>query len=142
MDRHRDVLGVAEDAPPADVARAFRRRALETHPDRGGSAVEFIQIQAAYQALQADLPGARTPASVTRRHQAMSSSLSLDEIRRQMIENQRRSTPLPPTSADKLYVDRGQKIVRASDSGEQRPELSEVHQGIFAGAADRPGPGS
>lgn len=33
------------------VRRAFLRRAVEEHPDKGGSAEAFAQVQAAYQAL-------------------------------------------------------------------------------------------
>jgi hypothetical protein len=33
---------------PADVTRAFRRLALETHPDMGGSDAAFIKVKRAY----------------------------------------------------------------------------------------------
>ncbi len=42
------VLGVERLASPDEIKRAFRRRALETHPDQGGDAAEFRAVRAAY----------------------------------------------------------------------------------------------
>lgn len=53
------TLGLAYDAGPDDVRRAFRRLARTTHPDRGGSTDAFHGVRAAYDALAADLDGAR-----------------------------------------------------------------------------------
>jgi len=49
------VLGLAPGASLAEVKRAFRRRALATHPDQGGDAEAFQQAQRAYDALCARL---------------------------------------------------------------------------------------
>ena len=49
------VLALGYDAGPDDVRAAFRRRARETHPDRGGSAAAFHHVRTAYGALTADL---------------------------------------------------------------------------------------
>ncbi|MGC8513821.1 MAG: J domain-containing protein [Acidimicrobiales bacterium] len=47
-----EVLGVAEDAPFADVKRAFFLRARATHPDSpGGDAEAFREVQGAYETL-------------------------------------------------------------------------------------------
>jgi hypothetical protein len=43
------VLGLAPNATPTDVKRAYRLRALETHPDRGGSPEAFREVQRAYE---------------------------------------------------------------------------------------------
>ncbi|MBI4953670.1 MAG: J domain-containing protein, partial [Myxococcales bacterium] len=43
------ILGVARDATAEELKRAFRKRALETHPDRGGDAAAFRRVQAAYE---------------------------------------------------------------------------------------------
>ena len=43
------VLGLDEGGDTAAVKRAFRRRALQLHPDRGGSHEGFIALVAAYE---------------------------------------------------------------------------------------------
>lgn len=49
-------LGVPVDADLDTVRRAFRRAALDTHPDRGGDAASFRAVRAAYDQLRtADL---------------------------------------------------------------------------------------
>lgn len=47
------VLGVDRDADDETIKRAYRRRAKETHPDRGGSDTEFKRVKDAYEAIQA-----------------------------------------------------------------------------------------
>jgi hypothetical protein len=42
------LLGVAPGAPLEEVKAAFRRKALEHHPDRGGDAAAFIAVKRAY----------------------------------------------------------------------------------------------
>lgn len=43
------ILGVEPDASVSDLKAAYRRRALATHPDRGGDPRGFIRVQAAYE---------------------------------------------------------------------------------------------
>jgi hypothetical protein len=43
-------LGLAADATETDVRRAYRRLALERHPDRGGSAEAFRALAESYKA--------------------------------------------------------------------------------------------
>jgi hypothetical protein len=51
--RHaRAVLGVAEHASEDDIRRAFRQRALVTHPDRGGDRTAFELTVLAFETLQ------------------------------------------------------------------------------------------
>ena len=45
------LLGVAAEASLAEVKAAFRRRALELHPDHGGDAAAFIALKRAYDGL-------------------------------------------------------------------------------------------
>jgi hypothetical protein len=49
--RARDVLGVGNDAGPAEIRRAFRARALVTHPDHGGSRAAFAELLEAFESL-------------------------------------------------------------------------------------------
>lgn len=46
------VLGLGPDADEAAVRRAFRTRARDTHPDRGGDAAAFLRVNQAYEALR------------------------------------------------------------------------------------------
>lgn len=43
------LLGLTSRASVDEVKSAYRRRALEAHPDRGGSATEFRALHAAYE---------------------------------------------------------------------------------------------
>jgi curved DNA-binding protein CbpA len=45
------TLGLRADATAAEVKAAYRRRVTQAHPDRGGSAAEFIKVRAAYEIL-------------------------------------------------------------------------------------------
>jgi hypothetical protein len=45
------VLGVEPGASLQEIRAAYRRRALETHPDQGGDAEAFRAVQAAYERL-------------------------------------------------------------------------------------------
>jgi curved DNA-binding protein CbpA len=46
-----EELGVARDADPEVIKRAYRRRAKETHTDKGGDREEFHKVQRAYDVL-------------------------------------------------------------------------------------------
>jgi len=50
--RARIVLGVDPDATPDEIRRAFRARALVSHPDRGGDRVGFELVVLAFESLQ------------------------------------------------------------------------------------------
>ena len=43
------ILGVTAKATLAEIKRAFRKRALETHPDHGGDPAAFRTLQQAYE---------------------------------------------------------------------------------------------
>lgn len=48
------VLGINADADTEDVKAAYRKRAMDTHPDRGGTTEGFHKVQDAYkQAMEA-----------------------------------------------------------------------------------------
>src|SRR5438270_1251588 len=47
-----EVLGVGKDASADEIKKAFRRAAIEHHPDRGGDEAKFKEINEAYEVLK------------------------------------------------------------------------------------------
>lgn len=47
-----EVLGVKKDASPDEIKKAFRKAAIEHHPDRGGDEAKFKEINEAYEVLK------------------------------------------------------------------------------------------
>jgi len=50
-DENYSVLGLKRSASDDDIKQAFRTKALETHPDKGGDADEFRKVREAYENL-------------------------------------------------------------------------------------------
>jgi DnaJ family protein A protein 2 len=48
---HYEVLGVSKTADDTEIKKAYRRAALEHHPDKGGDPEKFREIQKAYEVL-------------------------------------------------------------------------------------------
>jgi hypothetical protein len=46
-----EVLGIDEDSEEEDIKRAFRKKALLHHPDKGGDPMEFCKVREAYEDL-------------------------------------------------------------------------------------------
>lgn len=47
-----EVLGVGKNASPDEIKKAFRRSAVEHHPDRGGDEAKFKELNEAYEVLK------------------------------------------------------------------------------------------
>jgi len=47
-----EVLGVKKDASPDEIKKAFRRAAVEHHPDQGGDETKFKEVNEAYEVLK------------------------------------------------------------------------------------------
>lgn len=53
-DAYYEILGINSDATPEEIKKAYRRLAMEHHPDKGGDAAHFQKIQEAYDCLADD----------------------------------------------------------------------------------------
>lgn len=49
---HYEILGVPSTATQAEIKAAFRKKALQHHPDRGGDPVFFDLVNEAHRALE------------------------------------------------------------------------------------------
>src|SRR5580700_2617890 len=47
-----EVLGVGKDASADEIKKAFRKAAVEHHPDRGGDEAKFKELNEAYEVLK------------------------------------------------------------------------------------------
>lgn len=56
-----DLLGVPASATMEEVKAAFRKKALEHHPDHGGSAAAFMAMKRAYDSISKRRPRPRRP---------------------------------------------------------------------------------
>ena len=46
-----ELLGVSKDATDNDIKKAFRKKALKEHPDKGGDEEKFKEINKAHDVL-------------------------------------------------------------------------------------------
>ena len=46
-----DILGVAKDTPWDQIKKAFRKLAMQHHPDKGGDPEMFKKVRAAFEVL-------------------------------------------------------------------------------------------
>ena len=54
MDNYYEILGVDENATGDDIKKAYRKLAMEHHPDKGGDEEQFKKISQAYDTLSDD----------------------------------------------------------------------------------------
>ncbi len=47
-----EVLGIDKNASADEIKKAFRRKAVEFHPDRGGDEAKFKEVNEAYEVLK------------------------------------------------------------------------------------------
>jgi len=45
------ILGVNRNATPEEIKKAYKKKSMQHHPDRGGNQDEFIKVQSAYEVL-------------------------------------------------------------------------------------------
>jgi len=46
-----EIIGVPQDASADDIKKAYRKKVIKAHPDKGGDVEEFKKLQAAYEVL-------------------------------------------------------------------------------------------
>jgi len=51
MSSYYDILDIQKDATPNDIKKAYRKLAIQHHPDKGGDTEEFKKIAEAYEIL-------------------------------------------------------------------------------------------
>jgi len=51
MANYYDILGVSKSASEGDIKKAFRKKAHQLHPDKGGDKAKFQELNEAYQVL-------------------------------------------------------------------------------------------
>lgn len=51
MGKYHDILGVSPGATEDEIKKAYRKKAMDSHPDKGGSEEEFQKINEAYEIL-------------------------------------------------------------------------------------------
>lgn len=73
-----ELLGLAPGAPAADVRAAYRRLAKQTHPDSGGTAALFRQLEDAYTRILGDPTTTSGPDQATRPDPAPSDTDAAD----------------------------------------------------------------
>jgi molecular chaperone DnaJ len=54
MSNYYDILGIDKNASQDDIKKAYRKKALDHHPDRGGDEVKFKEAAEAYETLSDD----------------------------------------------------------------------------------------
>lgn len=84
---HYNTLNVTKTAKASEIRKAYRRLAMDKHPDKGGDEKEFQCIQEAYAVLsdpakreQYDLVGDGQPLTVTPKLQHQQLILTLEEM--------------------------------------------------------------
>jgi hypothetical protein len=55
VSKEEQVLGLKRSSSQEEIKKAFREKAMETHPDKGGDPAEFRKVREAYEVLTRDI---------------------------------------------------------------------------------------
>ena len=122
------LLGVAPNASARHIQAAFRKKALETHPDRGGCANQFLAVRDAADLLLRPAPAATAPPRAPQpshtdaRAVAHRTIRSLDEELAAAFERMR--------TGRELHVDPETLRVAGADEFPKAFELDERNHGV------------
>jgi molecular chaperone DnaJ len=61
MSKYHDILGLKPGATEEEVKKAYRKKAIETHPDKGGNEEDFKKVTEAYEILTGKKQEPREP---------------------------------------------------------------------------------
>ena len=51
MNTFYDILRIPRNATNEEILNAYRKRCIETHPDKGGNEIEFLNVRKGYEIL-------------------------------------------------------------------------------------------
>jgi DnaJ-class molecular chaperone len=133
------VLGVSRDAPDVQIKKAYRKRAVQTHPDKtGGDRRAFDKVAEAYDALSDESKRAlydRSGKAGLDSGAGMQSSSSYHDVFRSMFQQQAQSRrrqnhtvryQLQVTLED-LYKGMTQSILVTPPNGREKKKKVQVH---------------
>ena len=46
-----DILKISRNASREEILEAYRKRCIETHPDKGGKEIDFLNVRKGYEIL-------------------------------------------------------------------------------------------
>jgi curved DNA-binding protein len=111
------ILGVAKSASQDDIKRAYRKLAMQHHPDKGGDEAKFKQINEAYSVLSDPAQRAQydTPQPQTRFRAGDFSNDQFSDMMSQMFTGRMRRNPDITIAAKIDLVDSivGKKLIAA-----------------------------
>ena len=124
------LLGVASDASARHIQAAFRKKALETHPDRkGGSATQFLAARDAADLLLRPAPAATAPPRAPQPSHAANASAVAHRTIRSLDEELAAAFERARTGPE-LHVDPDTLRVAGADEFPSAFELDERNHGV------------
>ena len=88
-----NTLGIQSSASPDEVKKAYRAKALEHHPDKGGDEEKFKEVTEAYEILTGKRQGAQQPAGPLDPAFASRMQDFMDQINRQTANRWQKHRP-------------------------------------------------
>ena len=122
------ILGIGKDATDAEVKRAYRRMATKYHPDAGGDAWVFQQVQEAYEMILRQ----RSPESAVKTKQRAPAAPTARPDPRQSQRHQTSSPQGNPQSATRKHTT--QKPINPPENESPKPMGSPI-RGSFIGSS-------
>ena len=123
------LLGVAPNASSRHIQAAFRKKALETHPDRGGCANQFLAVRDAADLLLRPAPAATPPPRAPQPSHTTDASAVAHRTIRSLDEELAAAFERARTGPE-LHVDPDTLRVAGADEFPKEFELDERNHGV------------